>query len=182
MSSSSFPCTFSGASTFGEVVRQVTTGDYPPVATRNPKLSKRMIAIIERAMHLDPSRRFPDMRAMGRELLGLAGTWAAFLVRGVLSGRRQFRSYAITMVVEGASRLLPAIVLAVTGLTATWGFGLVFSFGFVIAALSGLVVARAPITDDVPPPDDVDRELESANQAAKRLARLLRDYPNLARG
>jgi O-antigen/teichoic acid export membrane protein len=105
-------------------------------------------------------------------LLGLAGTWAAFLVRGVLSGRRQFRSYAITMVVEGASRLLPAIVLAVTGLTATWGFGLVFSFGFVIAALSGLVVARAPITDDVPPPDDVDRELESANQAAKRLARL----------
>ena len=64
---------FSGASTFGEVVRQVTTGDYPPVATRNPKLSKRMIAIIERAMQLDPARRFPDMRAMGRELLGLAG-------------------------------------------------------------------------------------------------------------
>jgi hypothetical protein len=64
---------FSGASTFGEVVRQVTTGDYPPVATRNPKLSKRMISIIERAMHLEPSRRFPDMRAMGRELLGLAG-------------------------------------------------------------------------------------------------------------
>jgi serine/threonine-protein kinase len=64
---------FSGASTFGEVVRQVTTGDYPPVATRNPKLSKRMIAIIERAMQLDPSRRFPDMRAMGRELLALAG-------------------------------------------------------------------------------------------------------------
>jgi serine/threonine-protein kinase len=64
---------FSGASTFGEVVRQVTTGDYPPVATRNPKLSKRMIGIIERAMQLEPARRFPDMRAMGRELLGLAG-------------------------------------------------------------------------------------------------------------
>jgi hypothetical protein len=64
---------FSGASTFGEVVRQVTTGDYPPVATRNPKLSKRMVGIIERAMHLEPNRRFPDMRAMGRELLGLAG-------------------------------------------------------------------------------------------------------------
>jgi eukaryotic-like serine/threonine-protein kinase len=64
---------FSGATTFGEVVRQVTTGDYPPVATRNPKLSKRMVGIIERAMHLDPSRRFTDMRAMGRELLSLAG-------------------------------------------------------------------------------------------------------------
>jgi hypothetical protein len=32
-----------------------------------------MIAIIERAMQLEPARRFPDMRAMGRELLGLAG-------------------------------------------------------------------------------------------------------------
>jgi len=64
---------FAGANTFGEVVRQVTTGDYPPVATRNPRLSKRMVAIIERAMHLDPARRFSDMRAMGRELLALAG-------------------------------------------------------------------------------------------------------------
>ncbi len=64
---------FAGATTFGEVVRQVTTGDYPPVSTRNPKLSKRMVAIIERAMHLDPAHRFPDMRAMGRELLALAG-------------------------------------------------------------------------------------------------------------
>jgi serine/threonine protein kinase len=64
---------FAGANTFGEVVRQVTTGDYPPVATRNPRLSKRMVAIIERAMSLEPARRFSDMRAMGRELLGLAG-------------------------------------------------------------------------------------------------------------
>jgi serine/threonine-protein kinase len=64
---------FAGATTFGEVVRQVTTGDYPPVTSRNPKLSKRMVAIIERAMHLEPNRRFPSMRAMGRELLALAG-------------------------------------------------------------------------------------------------------------
>jgi O-antigen/teichoic acid export membrane protein len=105
-------------------------------------------------------------------LLGLFGTWAAFLVRGVLSGRRQFRSYAITMVVEGLSRLLPAILLVLFALNSTWGFGFVFAFGFVVAACSGLVVKRAPITDDAPPPDEADREPESANQAAKRLARL----------
>jgi serine/threonine protein kinase len=64
---------FALATTFGEVVRQVTTGAYAPVSTKNPRLSKRMAAIIERAMHLDPARRFPDMRAMGRELLMLAG-------------------------------------------------------------------------------------------------------------
>lgn len=105
-------------------------------------------------------------------LLGLFGTWAAFLVRGVLSGRRQFGSYAITMVVEGLGRLLPVTLLVVVGLDSTWGFGFVFSFGFVIAAVSALLVKRAPITDDVPPPEDADREPESANQAAKRLARL----------
>ncbi len=64
---------FAQATTFGEVVRQVTTGTYTPVSTKNPRLSKRMAAIIERAMNLDPSRRFPDMRAMGRDLLMLAG-------------------------------------------------------------------------------------------------------------
>jgi O-antigen/teichoic acid export membrane protein len=105
-------------------------------------------------------------------MLGLAGTWAAFLVRGVLSGRRQFRSYAITMVVEGLARLLPAIVLVATGLYATWSFGLVYALGFVVAALSGLVVAREPLTDAPPPPDAAEQEMETANQAAVRLARL----------
>lgn len=104
-------------------------------------------------------------------LIGLAGLWAAFLVRGVLSGRRQFQSYAITMVVEGLARLLPAILLAAVGLLATWGFGLVYALGFVVAAVSGLLVARAPITEG-PPPEGVDRTVESANEAAGRLARL----------
>jgi eukaryotic-like serine/threonine-protein kinase len=64
---------FAGANNVGEVVRQVTTGDYPPVTTRNARLSKKMVTIIERAMNLDPTKRFSDMRAMGRELLTLAG-------------------------------------------------------------------------------------------------------------
>jgi O-antigen/teichoic acid export membrane protein len=104
-------------------------------------------------------------------LIGLCGLWAAFLVRGVLSGRRQFQSYAVTMVVEGLARLVPAILLAAVGLIATWGFGLVYALGFVVAAVSGLLVARAPITDG-PPPEGADRTVESANLAAARLARL----------
>jgi hypothetical protein len=72
---------FAAASNFAEVVHRVSTGDFIPVSQQNPQLSKRMSAIIERAMQLDPARRFPDMRAMGRELLLLAGqrtrvTWA----------------------------------------------------------------------------------------------------------
>jgi serine/threonine-protein kinase len=64
---------FAGASTFSEVVRQAMTGDYPRVATLNPRLSGRMVSIIECAMSRDPVRRFASMRAMGRELLQLAG-------------------------------------------------------------------------------------------------------------
>lgn len=64
---------FTPANSFAEVVQRVTTGTFQPVGTHNALLSKKMVAIIERAMQLDPARRFPDMRAMGRELLMLAG-------------------------------------------------------------------------------------------------------------
>jgi serine/threonine-protein kinase len=72
---------FAAATNFAEVVLRLSTGDFTPVLVQNPQLSKRMAAIIERAMQLDPARRFADMRAMGRELLMLAGqrtrvTWA----------------------------------------------------------------------------------------------------------
>jgi tRNA A-37 threonylcarbamoyl transferase component Bud32 len=80
---------FIAADTLADVVRRVTTGDYQPVSKLNPGLSKRMVSIIERAMHVEPERRFPDMRAMGRELLFLAGrrtriTWG--LSFGELAG------------------------------------------------------------------------------------------------
>ena len=64
---------FAGASSFAEVVQRVTTGDFKPPAAHNPQLSRRLGAIIERAMQREPSRRFADLRAMGRELLLLAG-------------------------------------------------------------------------------------------------------------
>ncbi|MBS2964433.1 hypothetical protein KGA66_15350 [Actinocrinis puniceicyclus] len=88
---------------------------------------------------------YGDWAVFAELLIGLAGIWASFLVRGVLSGRRQFRSYAITMVVEGLARLLPSIVLAALALGSTWSQGLVFALGPMVAAVSGLLVARAPI-------------------------------------
>jgi eukaryotic-like serine/threonine-protein kinase len=64
---------FGTSTNFAEIVHRVTTGDFTPPSLMNPQVSKRMSAIIERAMQLDPARRFADMRAMGRELLLLAG-------------------------------------------------------------------------------------------------------------
>jgi hypothetical protein len=58
---------------FAEVVKLITQATYPLLADVNPRLSKRFVAIIDRAMALDPNNRFPDMRAMGRQLLLLAG-------------------------------------------------------------------------------------------------------------
>jgi hypothetical protein len=64
---------FAASNNFAEIVRRITSADYDPPQVKNPQLSRRMAAIIERAMQLDPARRFPDLRAMGRELLLLAG-------------------------------------------------------------------------------------------------------------
>ncbi|HWO14687.1 MAG TPA: serine/threonine-protein kinase, partial [Polyangiaceae bacterium] len=58
---------------FAEVVGNITHARYPSLAVVNPRLSKRFVAIIEKAMSLDPKGRFEDMRAMGRQLLMLAG-------------------------------------------------------------------------------------------------------------
>jgi serine/threonine protein kinase len=58
---------------FAEVVKLITQAQYPSLAELNPRISKRFIAIVDRAMSTDPRNRFEDMRAMGRQLLLLAG-------------------------------------------------------------------------------------------------------------
>jgi eukaryotic-like serine/threonine-protein kinase len=58
---------------FAEVVKLITHAHYPALSEVNPRLSKRFVAIIDRAMSSDPNNRFSDMRAMGRQLLLLAG-------------------------------------------------------------------------------------------------------------
>jgi serine/threonine protein kinase len=64
---------FAASSNFAEIVQRITIGDYTPITLQNPQLSRRMASIVERAMQLEPGRRFADMRALGRELLLLAG-------------------------------------------------------------------------------------------------------------
>jgi eukaryotic-like serine/threonine-protein kinase len=64
---------FAASANFAEILHRITRADYTPISTLNPQLSRRMAAIVERAMQRDPERRFADMRAMGRELLLLAG-------------------------------------------------------------------------------------------------------------
>ena len=58
---------------FADTLRIITTGAYDPPTRYKPQISRQMANIIARTMAIDPGERFPDLRALGRELLLLAG-------------------------------------------------------------------------------------------------------------
>jgi serine/threonine protein kinase len=64
-----------------ESIRRITHGEYPALSQHEARPSAALVHLIERAMSLDPEERFPDLKALGRELLLLAGertrmTWS----------------------------------------------------------------------------------------------------------
>lgn len=61
------------ADSVAETMRNVARGRVTPASEKCPGLSPRLARIIERAMSVEPIDRFEDVRAMGRELLFLAG-------------------------------------------------------------------------------------------------------------
>jgi len=125
---------FAEASSFSDVVKRVALGQLPAVASQNPELSPRLVAVIERAMQLDPARRFPDVRALGRELLLLAGqrTRVAWnLSFTVLSARdAQTRALTPAAATSGSDvprpkrsrvvRWLPWAAVAMAALSPSW--------------------------------------------------------------
>jgi serine/threonine protein kinase len=129
---------FASSSNFAEIVHRITIGDYTPVVQQNPQLSRRMAAIVERAMQLEPARRFADMRALGRELLLLAGqrtriTWqlsfSEFPERAALVRRSALETTPLPMVRRKVRRspslLLSALITLVTAalLVGAWTTG-----------------------------------------------------------
>jgi hypothetical protein len=61
------------ADSVAETARRVTTGLFTPMSEQAIRPSRRLQAIIERSMRLDPKQRYRDMREFGQELLQLAG-------------------------------------------------------------------------------------------------------------
>jgi serine/threonine-protein kinase len=61
------------ADSVAETARRVTTGLFTPISEQAIRPSRRLQTIIERSMSLDPKNRYRDMRALGQELLTLAG-------------------------------------------------------------------------------------------------------------
>jgi serine/threonine-protein kinase len=61
------------ADSVAETARRVTTGQFTPISEQAIRPSRRLQTIIERTMSLEPKDRYRDMRALGQELLTLAG-------------------------------------------------------------------------------------------------------------
>jgi serine/threonine-protein kinase len=73
--------------TIYEVIRSVGEGSFPPPRAHRPDLPVEIEQVILRAMALDPARRFPSARALGRALLPFASPgpraqWAAAMEGG----------------------------------------------------------------------------------------------------
>jgi serine/threonine protein kinase len=84
------------ASAGADAVRRILHGDFPPLSTHDARPSEALVRIVERAMSLEPASRYPDLKALGRDLLMLAGertrmTWSLSFgeARGVPVVRRQ---------------------------------------------------------------------------------------------
>ncbi len=81
---------------------------------------------------------------MGLALLaGLASTWAAFLVRGVLAGCQDFRFYSLTLVVQGVATIVPSSLLALAWSGHMVGYAFVFALAPLVSAISGLASPTA---------------------------------------
>ncbi len=78
-------------------------------------------------------------------LLSVATSAAVYVMRGLLGGRQRFTGYAATLAAEGLARILPCIVIAVSGVPNAVGYALFFAAGSGIGALAGLPWLRRPV-------------------------------------
>jgi O-antigen/teichoic acid export membrane protein len=82
-------------------------------------------------------------------LLGTATAAMIYLARGLLGGQRRFGGYAATLAVEGLARLLPCVIVALSGGATAGGYALLFAAGSALGAAAGLPALRtrpAPVT------------------------------------
>lgn len=74
-------------------------------------------------------------------VLSVLGSGLVFVVRGLASGTRRFRRYALTLMIDGAARIIGCVTLAIVGSTDATAFALVFCAGPLVA---GLLTAGNP--------------------------------------
>lgn len=83
-------------------------------------------------------------------LVGVVGEGAAYLSRGIFAGNGQFSAYGVQMALEGVTRLLACVILAVVGVHVVGAYGMLLGGAFVFAVLC---TARRSFQSDQPGPE-----------------------------
>jgi O-antigen/teichoic acid export membrane protein len=110
-------------------------------------------------------------------LVGLVGGLALYPIRGALTGRRDYAVFSTTLIIEGLTRLIPAVFILALGVASVWSYGLVFALGGpTVACFYGLFAPRwlrrrrGGRTDpepELPEPVPVAELAEAASSAAQ---------------
>lgn len=109
------------------------------VATLSLLLSGAAVVVVLALSPLLVSRNFGGHTSfMAWLVLGIFAGAAIYFVRGALAGYGEFGTYSVTLIVEGAARLVPCLVLAVIGSANQNLFGLLFAAGALVAALPAI--------------------------------------------
>jgi hypothetical protein len=150
------------ADTVAETVLRVGAGQFVPISEQAVRPSARLQAIIERAMRLDPSERFPNMRALGHELLRLAGqrtriTWGLTFANVAAIARAEH-------VLEPEEEAIPLVRMRASRPAASVWPWLVGSLGF--AAAAAILLGRHEPAPVIVPTHHVARALEPRMLAA----------------
>lgn len=77
--------------------------------------------------------------------LCVLGSSLVFYVRGVTSGKRRFREYALTLWVDGAVRIVGCVALAVAGTDSATAYALALCAGPLVAGLCTYRVGRTAV-------------------------------------
>jgi serine/threonine protein kinase len=124
-----------------EAVRRIILGEYPPLARHEARPSEALVHLIERAMSLDPWSRYPDLKALGRDLLMLAGertrmTWTLSFGQAHAGGGAAARRRPLLQALELAVR---RFVARLSRGNADWGTLVALTFGLVTFAWAMMI-------------------------------------------
>ena len=128
--------------------------------------------------------------------LSVVGSAAVYFVRGLTGGRRRFRRYAMTVAIDGATRILGCAVLVLTNNVNPVAYGLALCAGPGVAALLTTRHSAPPPGGVVPAPSPVSRlardvswlliasavSMMMANLAPVVVTAMLPDAPAIAAG
>jgi len=133
------------------VSAEIAAGRDPRPVTRNACLLAGAMLLIVVAVLLAISPVLTGKVLAGRWglfaalLLSVATSAAVYVVRGLVGGRQRFTGYAATLGAEGVARILPCLVLAISGAPNAVGYAVAFAAGSAFGALAGLPWLRRPV-------------------------------------